>query len=127
MAPDSPRLMVQTRADSFDTGRRFDELDPDHPEPFDTPWGSFALYVIEDRPMAVQSFCPHLLGPLFAGTISGSEVTCPWHGWRFDLLTGVCTHRPEGGAGEIAALRRLCVEIGPRGTLVMRPELPPPG
>jgi nitrite reductase/ring-hydroxylating ferredoxin subunit len=113
--------MADRQSVSFDTGRRPDELDPERPEPFDTPWGSFALYLVEGGPIAVQSFCPHLLGPLFQGTVFAGEVTCPWHGWRFDLATGLCTHRPEGGVGGVAPLARLQVELGPRGTLVLRP------
>ena len=34
------------------------------------------------------SRCPHLLGPLGRSDISGGVVTCPWHGYKFDLRTG---------------------------------------
>jgi nitrite reductase (NADH) small subunit len=27
-------------------------------------------------------------GPLGNGALSGSVVTCPWHGWQFDVTTG---------------------------------------
>lgn len=32
--------------------------------------------------------CPHRLGPLDKGIINAGVVTCPWHGYRFDLKTG---------------------------------------
>ena len=32
--------------------------------------------------------CPHTRGPLDEGEIIDGEVTCPWHGYRFDLKTG---------------------------------------
>jgi nitrite reductase/ring-hydroxylating ferredoxin subunit len=32
--------------------------------------------------------CPHSRGPLDEGEIVDGEVTCPWHGYRFDLKTG---------------------------------------
>lgn len=32
--------------------------------------------------------CPHLLGPLERGEIADGVVTCPWHGYRFDVRTG---------------------------------------
>ncbi|NBW98275.1 non-heme iron oxygenase ferredoxin subunit, partial [bacterium] len=33
---------------------------------------------------------PHRGGPLGEGTCQGTQVTCPWHGARFDLTTGAC-------------------------------------
>jgi nitrite reductase/ring-hydroxylating ferredoxin subunit len=105
----------------FDTGLRRTDLDPERPETFDTPWGSYALYVVEGRPVAAPSFCPHLLGPLFQGTQSGSEVVCPWHGWRFDLNDGRCTMRPEGGESAVPPLEFLVVGTSARGTITMSP------
>jgi len=26
--------------------------------------------------------------PIDDGAVSGGSVTCPWHGWRYDLRTG---------------------------------------
>jgi len=37
---------------------------------------------------AVDNICLHRGGPLSDGTISGCVVTCPWHGWQYDLTTG---------------------------------------
>jgi len=37
---------------------------------------------------ATDNVCPHRGGPLGEGTLDGSIVTCPWHGWRFDVNTG---------------------------------------
>lgn len=34
------------------------------------------------------SRCPHLLGPLGESEIHDGVVTCPWHGFKFDLNTG---------------------------------------
>jgi nitrite reductase/ring-hydroxylating ferredoxin subunit len=34
------------------------------------------------------TICPHLLGPLDAAPIEAGAITCPWHGWRFDLRSG---------------------------------------
>jgi nitrite reductase (NADH) small subunit/3-phenylpropionate/trans-cinnamate dioxygenase ferredoxin subunit len=39
---------------------------------------------------AVLNSCPHAGASLAEGHVSGDEVTCPWHGWRFDLATGAC-------------------------------------
>ena len=38
---------------------------------------------------AVQDYCPHLGESLSRGTCNYlSEVVCPWHSYRFSLLTG---------------------------------------
>jgi nitrite reductase/ring-hydroxylating ferredoxin subunit len=37
---------------------------------------------------AIDDTCPHRGAPLWEGDISGTEVTCPWHGARFDLTSG---------------------------------------
>jgi nitrite reductase/ring-hydroxylating ferredoxin subunit len=40
-----------------------------------------ALYAVENR-------CLHVGNPLDDGVVSEGCVTCPWHGWRYDLRTG---------------------------------------
>lgn len=47
-----------------------------------------ALFNIEGRFHALDGVCPHAGGPLGKGTVSGCQVTCPWHGWQFDVTTG---------------------------------------
>lgn len=101
-----------------DTNLRPDEIDPDRPRPLETPWGAFALYRIGDEVLASQSFCPHLAGPLFQGTLMGDTITCPWHRWRFSLRTGARVDFHLGGGKPLALLE---VSLGPRGTLVLRP------
>lgn len=42
---------------------------------------------------AVDAACPHEAGPLADGIVADECVTCPLHGWRFDLRSGA----PVGG------------------------------
>ncbi len=42
----------------------------------------------EDRYYALDGICPHAGGPLGEGTLDGHIVTCPWHGWQFDVASG---------------------------------------
>jgi nitrite reductase/ring-hydroxylating ferredoxin subunit len=105
--------------EAFDTGLRPEDLDPERPEPLDTPWGSFAIFSCAGRLHVVQSFCPHLMGPLFEGTVSGATVTCPWHQWRFDLSTGL---RIDSEGLEMPGGDRLSVletRLGPSGTILL--------
>jgi nitrite reductase (NADH) small subunit len=37
---------------------------------------------------ATQAHCIHLQGPLGEGTLDGCVLTCPWHGWQYDVRTG---------------------------------------
>ncbi|MBI3838987.1 MAG: Rieske (2Fe-2S) protein [Planctomycetia bacterium] len=47
-----------------------------------------ALYNVDGTFHALDGVCPHQGGPLGNGTLEGCIVTCPWHGWQFDVRTG---------------------------------------
>jgi nitrite reductase/ring-hydroxylating ferredoxin subunit len=47
-----------------------------------------ALFNLNGMIYALQDDCSHEGGPLSEGEIEGSEVTCPWHGARFDIKSG---------------------------------------
>ena len=47
-----------------------------------------ALFNVEGTYYAMDGVCPHAGGPLGEGTLRGSIVTCPWHGWQFDVTNG---------------------------------------
>ncbi|MFU8815819.1 MAG: Rieske (2Fe-2S) protein [Pseudomonadales bacterium] len=48
----------------------------------------FRLVEVDQRLRAFPLRCPHWLGPLGAGRLDGGVVTCPWHGYRFDVASG---------------------------------------
>lgn len=103
----------------FDTGVRPEELDPERPRPFETPWGSFAIYSVDGALTAAESWCPHLAGPLFQGLLRDGEVACPWHAWVFSLRTGRCVWAPEGAGAVRDVLRLARVTVGPAGTCLV--------
>ena len=47
-----------------------------------------ALFQVDGRFYALDGICPHQGGPLGRGSVCGGIVTCPWHGWQFDVVTG---------------------------------------
>jgi nitrite reductase/ring-hydroxylating ferredoxin subunit len=49
---------------------------------------TLALFNINGTFYAIDDTCSHQGGPLSEGDLSGTEVTCPWHGARFDLASG---------------------------------------
>lgn len=48
------------------------------------------LVRVEGDVHAIDSVCPHAGGPLGEGELDGRQLTCPWHGWSFDVRTGIC-------------------------------------
>lgn len=54
-----------------------------------------ALFNADGTFYAINYVCPHMGGPLGEGKLDGCIVTCPWHGWTFDVRTGQADH--EGG------------------------------
>jgi nitrite reductase (NADH) small subunit len=47
-----------------------------------------AIVNVEGTWHAIDGLCPHQGGPLGTGTLCGTVLTCPWHGWQFDVTTG---------------------------------------
>ena len=47
-----------------------------------------ALFNVGGPLYALDGVCPHAGGPLGEGDLAGAIVTCPWHGWQFDVTTG---------------------------------------
>jgi nitrite reductase/ring-hydroxylating ferredoxin subunit len=47
-----------------------------------------ALFNVDGTFHALDGICPHQGGPLGKGVLTGCVVTCPWHGWQFDVGTG---------------------------------------
>lgn len=47
-----------------------------------------ALFKVAGALYAIHNVCLHKGGPLGEGTLDGAVVTCPWHGWRYDVTTG---------------------------------------
>ncbi len=54
-----------------------------------------AIFSVGDAIVATAGKCPHAGGPLHEGEIDGTTLSCPWHGWSYDLQTGACEEDPE--------------------------------
>lgn len=72
-----------------------------------------ALFNVAGSFFAVDNTCPHAGGPIGEGHLTGEVVTCPWHGWQFNVHTGkkeghpditvaCCPVRVEGNQVQIA-------------------------
>lgn len=47
-----------------------------------------AIANVEGTLHAIDGLCPHQGGPLGTGMLCGAILTCPWHGWQFDVVSG---------------------------------------
>ena len=45
----------------------------------------------------IDNTCIHRGGPLGQGVLDGQSVTCPWHGWQYDVTTGKVGMNPSVG------------------------------
>ena len=44
---------------------------------------------------AVEAECPHQGTPMAGALLKESYLSCPRHGWRFELKDGSCKEHPE--------------------------------
>lgn len=49
---------------------------------------SLAVFLSDDQVFAFDNRCPHRDVPVDDGLAVDGCVSCPWHGWRFDLASG---------------------------------------
>lgn len=49
-----------------------------------------AIFCVKGNVIATSGKCPHAGGMIHSGEIDGNSVSCPWHGFTYDLTTGAC-------------------------------------
>ena len=54
-----------------------------------------AVFNCEGTFFAIDNTCKHRGGPLGEGSLAGTTVSCPWHGWEYDVKTGECAMDPS--------------------------------
>jgi NAD(P)H-dependent nitrite reductase small subunit len=54
-----------------------------------------AVFNCDGELYAIDNTCKHKGGPLGEGEVDGKTVTCPWHGWAYDLSSGECLEDSE--------------------------------
>jgi len=56
---------------------------------------SLAIFNVDGTFYAIDNTCLHKGGPLGEGDLEGDVVTCPWHGWEYDVKTGISVNNPS--------------------------------
>ncbi len=88
LAPLSGQFVSVGRAEAFTPGGHFVKVEGRH----------VALFRLDDGFHAIDNLCLHHAGPLCEGKIDADdEVTCPWHGWSYDIRTGRLVQDPAQG------------------------------
>jgi len=64
------------------------ELPPGSAREFQADGKVVALYNVEGKFYCTDNVCLHRGGPLGQGVLEGEVVTCPWHGWQYNVCTG---------------------------------------
>lgn len=64
------------------------DLSPGHGKVVHTEGQDIALFNVDGTFHAIHNTCLHRGGPLGDGELEGTTVTCPWHGWQYDVTTG---------------------------------------
>ncbi len=72
-----------------------DDVPPGAAREFAAAGRVIALFNVEGTVYALDGVCPHAGGPLGEGDLAGRIVTCPWHGWQFDVTTGRHAINPQ--------------------------------
>jgi phenylpropionate dioxygenase-like ring-hydroxylating dioxygenase large terminal subunit len=82
----------------------------------DVPMGGARGVVVADERIVVwrdslgaahvwRDYCPHRGAQLSLGAVTGDQIVCPYHGWRYDV-DGQCLHIPSNPA--LRPSRRAC-------------------
>ena len=56
---------------------------------------TIALFNVDGQFYAIANRCPHRGGPLSESSVMDKIITCPWHGWQFDVTTGCAPTNPD--------------------------------
>ena len=59
-----------------------------------------AVFRLGDQFHAIDNLCLHRGGPLCDGPIANGVVTCPWHGWSYQIATGMMVQDPRVGVSK---------------------------
>jgi nitrite reductase (NADH) small subunit len=71
------------------------DVSPGHGMVAEANGTTLALFNVEGTIHAINNTCCHRDGPLGEGELEGNIVTCPWHGWRYNVTTGACMNNPS--------------------------------
>ena len=54
-----------------------------------------AIFNVAGQFYALDNRCLHQAASLGDGFLEGACITCPWHGWQYDVISGNCRNNPK--------------------------------
>jgi nitrite reductase (NADH) small subunit len=82
---------------AFVRAAKTDEIPAGTIREFQLDGTTIALANVAGKFYAINNTCMHRGGPLGQGVLAEKVVTCPWHGWEYDVTTGKITQNPAVG------------------------------
>jgi nitrite reductase/ring-hydroxylating ferredoxin subunit len=73
----------------YETVAKLEDIEPGELACVKVGETELALARVDGEVYAVQGHCLHLQGPLCEGRLEGHMLSCPWHGWQYDVRTGL--------------------------------------
>src|SRR6266853_767818 len=92
-------LKLQDKIDqmTFARAAKTNEITPGTIREFQVEGKAIALANVGGKFYAINNTCLHRGGPLGQGVMDKNVVTCPWHGWQYDVTTGKISQNPTVG------------------------------
>src|SRR5579864_458736 len=82
---------------AFERAAKLDEIPQGQIREIPLNGKSVAVANVGGKLFAINSICLHHGGPLGEGELDGTVVSCPWHGWQYDVTTGKVAQQPSDG------------------------------
>jgi nitrite reductase (NADH) small subunit len=82
---------------AFVRAAKKDEVPPGTIREFQLDGKTVAVANVDGKFSVINNVCLHRGGPLGEGELNGQIVTCPWHGWQYDVATGKLVTNPAVG------------------------------
>jgi nitrite reductase/ring-hydroxylating ferredoxin subunit len=79
-----------------------------------------AVFNVDGTYYAIEDACRHMKAPLSTGRVEGRTLTCSWHGWKYDIVTGACQDKAWG------CVRTFPVKVENGEVMVSDTEIPAP-
>ena len=81
--------------DRFQPIARTEEIPEGEGRAFELGDRVIAVFHVGGQFHAIDDACPHMGVSLSSGCVNEHIVTCPWHGWRFDVTDGTWCDSPR--------------------------------